>query len=447
MNVVIVGGGASGMLVALWLMRTGTHADTVVVIEYGDDIGEGAAYARTNVHFLLNVRALGMSAYQDQPMHFVMWLKEHKDYHDAEGFVPRYWYAEYLRHELAAQIQQSDVQLIIHRGTAHRIDPITHRVTCVGGKQYDADVVVMAIGNLASHNPLHRWNATPTRMVDWRRFRTDMVSAHDTVVIVGTGLTMVDQIIALHERGHTGQIIAVSRHGYLPMTHVARQSYSCPVTVADADLPLSVLLRKVRTAIQHAQQAGVPWQAVIDSIRPHTQGIWRAWSSGTQQRFLRHLRAVWDIHRHRMAPEISQRINQMITAGQLHVIAGRINDYQELPDGIRITLEKRGATYVMEGSIVVNCTGPASNYVTEQVPILYALATQGVVVSHASGIGLQVNEVGQVMNASGAVEPWLWCMGPMRKGNDWECTAIPDIRVQAHQLVSALQNVERSGTC
>jgi uncharacterized NAD(P)/FAD-binding protein YdhS len=447
MNVVIVGGGASGLLVALWLMRTGTQADTVVVIDHGDDIGEGAAYARKNTHFLLNVRAIGMSAYHDQPMHFVQWLKEHKDYHDAEGFVPRHWYAEYLRHEVAVQIQQSSVQLIIHRGTAQQVDRMSHVVMCTDGKRYPADVVVMALGNLASHNPIHRWNTAPTRMVDWRRFRTDMVSVHDTVVIVGTGLTMVDQIIALHESGHTGQIIAVSRHGYLPMTHVARQPYPCPVTVADADMPLSDLMRTMRSAVHEAQHAGVPWQAVIDSIRPHTQAIWRQWNSDTQRRFLRHLRAVWDIHRHRMAPEISHRINQLITTGQLHVLAGRIHDYQEMPDGVRITLEKRGETRVIEGGIVVNCTGPTSNYVTAQVPILYALATQGVVVPHATGIGLQVNEVGQVRNASGAVEPWLWCIGPMRKGNDWECTAIPDIRVQAHQLVSALQNVERGATC
>jgi len=444
MNVVIVGGGASGVLVALCVMRKGAHTDTIVVIDDGQNIGEGVAYARVNEHYLLNVRAIGMSAYHDQPMHFVEWLREAKDYHDAEGFVPRHWYAEYLRHEMAVQIQQSNVQLTIHRGVAQHIDRTTHRVTCVGGKQYDADVVVMAIGNLASQNPVQRWNTIPTRLCDWRKFHPGVINADERIIIIGSGLTMIDQIVALHASGFKGQVVAVSRHGYIPKTHVNRQSYPCPITVADADLPLSVLLRKIRTAIQHAQQAGVPWQAVIDSIRPHTQGIWRRWNVNVQQRFLRHLRAIWDVHRHRMAPEISQRIHQMITAGQLHVIAGRIQGYVETQDGVQIMLEKNGQSQVLSGNIAINCTGPASTYVTTHVPIVYALAADGVVTPHENGIGLHINELGQLVNATGLVEPWLWCIGSMRKGADWECTAIPDIRVHAHQLVSALYNHERT---
>lgn len=444
MNVVIIGGGASGALVALCVMRSGTHADRIVIIDDGKNVGEGVAYAHINEHYLLNVRAIGMSAYFDQPTHFVEWLKEEKAYDDAEGFVPRHWYAEYLRHELAIQIKQSGVQLSIHHGIATKINRTTHAVTCTDGTQYDADVVIMAIGNLASQNPFHRWNSAPNYVLNWREFQATTVQDNDRIVIVGTGLTMVDQIVALHERGFKGQIVAVSRHGYLPQTHVGRQSYPCPITVEDADLPLSSLLRKMRVAILQAQHAGVPWQAVIDSIRPHTQGIWRRWNLATQQRFLRHLRPVWDVHRHRMAPEIAQRVNQMITAGQLQVITGRIRGYEETQDGMRITLVSNRETHVIAGRVVINCTGPSSDYVTKHVPIVYALAAEGVVVPHANGIGLNVTAVGQVVNASGTVEPWLWCIGPMRKGADWECTAVPDIRVHAHQLVGALYNHERT---
>lgn len=443
MKVVIVGGGASGLLVALWFMRTGTHADTVVIIDDAQHVGEGAAYARLNDNYLLNVRAVGMSAYIDNLAHFVDWLRNAKDYHDAEGFVPRHWYAEYLRYELAIQVQQSDVQLVIHRGVVQHIDRTSHVVTCADGKRYDADAVVMAIGNLAPQNPVRRWTTTPKRMVNWRDFRPDLVESGDTVIIVGTGLTMVDQLIALHGAGHYGQIIAISRHGYLPNPHVARQSYACPVTVDDAALPLSVFMRTMRIAIRHAQDAGVPWQAVIDSVRPHTQEIWRRWDSRTQQRFMRHVRPIWDVHRHRMAPEISLRVNQMITAGQLHVIAGRIEGYEESHHGVQIDVCTQAERQSIRGAIVINCTGPASDYVVDAVPVVQSLALQGAVIRHENGLGLLVNNVGQLVNASGEVEPWLWCIGQMRKGVDWECTAIPDIRVHAHQLVQALRINER----
>jgi uncharacterized NAD(P)/FAD-binding protein YdhS len=144
-----------------------------------------------------------------------------------------------------------------------------------------------------------------------------------------------------------------------------------------------------------------------------------------------------------MAPEISLRVNQMITAGQLHVIAGRIEGYEESHHGVQIDVCTQAERQSIRGAIVINCTGPASDYVVDAVPVVQSLALQGAVIRHENGLGLLVNNVGQLVNASGEVEPWLWCIGQMRKGVDWECTAIPDIRVHAHQLVQALRINER----
>ncbi|MFN6567874.1 hypothetical protein [Dendronalium sp. ChiSLP03b] len=41
----------------------------------------------------------------------------------------------------------------------------------------------------------------------------------DAILFVGTGLTMADAVVALHQQGFQGQIHAVSRHGLMPQRH------------------------------------------------------------------------------------------------------------------------------------------------------------------------------------------------------------------------------------
>jgi uncharacterized NAD(P)/FAD-binding protein YdhS len=251
---------------------------------------------------------------------------------------------------------------------------------------------------------------------------------------------MVDQVIALHATGYTGKIVAISRHGKLPQVHVARQSYPSPLTEDDAALDVSRVVGKVRVAIAEAAKQGVPWQAVIDSIRPHTRNIWRKWGELKQQRFLRHVRALWDIHRHRMAPEISQIINHLITSGRLHIVRGRICAYVETDHGGVVTYVGPHGSGDITSRHIVNCTGPTNHYTAQ--PVLHDFAQQGGVVTDAHGLGVRVDERGQLVDRAGHTVAGLWAIGPMRKGTDWECTAIPDIRNQAYDIARAIVQTE-----
>ena len=44
----------------------------------------------------------------------------------------------------------------------------------------------------------------------------------------------------------------------------------------------------------------------LDSIRPKSGPIWASWPERERRRFLRHARPYWEVHRHRMAPEITR---------------------------------------------------------------------------------------------------------------------------------------------
>ena len=75
--VAIVGGGASGTLLAAQLLRAG--GTRVVLIERGARLGRGVAYGTRFAGHLLNVPAASMSGLPDDPDHFLRFLRERYD--------------------------------------------------------------------------------------------------------------------------------------------------------------------------------------------------------------------------------------------------------------------------------------------------------------------------------------------------------------------------------
>ena len=435
MHIIIVGGGATGIITALCILHNADAHDQVTLIDSTANLGAGVAYRTTNEALLLNVRALQMSAYADQPDHFVEWLTTHKNQPDAESFVPRAWYAQYLQDTLAVAISQSDAHYAFIQTNVMDIDP-THRVViCDDGQQFSADHIILALGHAPIANPLARWTPTPQRVVngyDWQAITTQ-ITPMDDIIIIGSGLTMVDTIVALQNHGHRGNITAFSRHGHLPQTHVPRQSYPSFITSEHYGWSVGALLRLVRTEVAKAHAAGIPWQAVIDSLRPHNQQLWMHWSLSEKRRFLRHVRAHWDIYRHRIAPQIATII---ASTPQLTISAGRIVDYHEHDTSISLTIQHRhtNTTRTLTAAYVINCTGPLSDYALIENPLVVALRQRGILAADDIRLGIAVDAHGNLCDQHQQVIPWLWTLGPPRKGSAWECIAIPDIRNQAITL-------------
>jgi uncharacterized NAD(P)/FAD-binding protein YdhS len=92
LRVVVIGGGASGALVAIHLATAArTHPLCVTVLEPAAVLGRGVAYGTTDERHLLNVAARGMSALPADPDHFRRWAGA-----DALDYLPRAAYAAYL---------------------------------------------------------------------------------------------------------------------------------------------------------------------------------------------------------------------------------------------------------------------------------------------------------------------------------------------------------------
>src|SRR5258706_15355250 len=100
-DVAIVGGGCSGLLVAAQLFRQG-FGGSVAIVEPRAELGRGLAYSTPFDDHLLNVPAGKMSAFPEEPEHFLNWLYAREWPGAAPGlFAPRRIYGEYLSDLLA----------------------------------------------------------------------------------------------------------------------------------------------------------------------------------------------------------------------------------------------------------------------------------------------------------------------------------------------------------
>jgi uncharacterized NAD(P)/FAD-binding protein YdhS len=241
-----------------------------------------------------------------------------------------------------------------------------------------------------------------------------------SVLLLGTGLTAVDHILALDANGHRGRIVALSRRGQMPRGHIPYE----PVPVERVEVPMGNVLQLWRWLRWRAAQGS--WRAAVDALRPHSSAIWQSFSEPEQRRFMRHARPWWDVHRHRIATEVAQRMKELVGSGQLEVVAGRVRTMRETEDGVEVEIARRGRD-TSETSIfdtVVNCTGPLGAMARTTNPILRQMLDDQLIAVDPLGIGLDVDERDRAGEG-------VWALGPMTKGKYWEIIAVPDIRGQA----------------
>jgi uncharacterized NAD(P)/FAD-binding protein YdhS len=442
--IAVIGAGASGTLLALHLLRRAPPGTRVTLIDRNAPFGPGLAYATGNANHLLNVPAGRMSAFVDQPRHFVDWLERQSAQllggvqPTEASFVPRRLYGAYLRHLLNRELQNTALDLVHDRVTA--IDGTVLQLA--SGRTIASDLVVLATGNDRPAFPCDA-SAVGTSPC-WRSdpWAPDAFSALDTeasVLLIGTGLTMVDAVITLVDQGHAGPIHAVSRRGLLPRSHAS--GATAPPLQRKLPGGLRELTRLVRGQIT---ASGDGWRGMIDALRPFTQEIWQALPADDRRRFLRHLRPWWDVHRHRMPPSVAVRIDAARASGQLRVYAGRMTDFATSERGTDVQLRLRdGRAKTLLVARAVNCSGPCTDVTRSDDPLLRALLRDGQARPDDCRLGLDATTAGALRGRDGTVSQTLFALGPLTRGALWEITAIPEIRRQCEVLALHLSDLLR----
>lgn len=449
-TIAIVGAGFSGTLVAVNLLRLSHRPLRIVLLDRGE-IARGVAYTRREYPYLLNVPAGRMSASSADPLEFLSYVRRGLPDANAEDFLPRELYGEYLESLLAnAELMApSHTRLERLRGAAIAIEKV-HRnsrldVHLEDARTVRADVVVLALGN-PPPAPL----AGAETLQGSGRFAQDpwegplQVRAGETLLIAGSGLTMADIALAA-DRAAGGRIVihAVSRHGLLPPAQascrqVGDQDQSRAL-IAAVGSSVSKLFRTVRVLAEDAVLRQGDWREIIGVVRELAPSLWRRLPAPERARFLRHVRSYWDVHRHRLPDSSWRAVDALRRDGRLHIHAGRISELRAAGRRIRVTWCARGQcqsqTLLVDRAI--NCTGPDFNALRTRERLLRSLLAQGMAVPEP--LGLVTDARGALEDGrSGGAARNIYYVGPLLRAAHWETTAVQELRVHAEQLAEHL---------
>jgi uncharacterized NAD(P)/FAD-binding protein YdhS len=155
--------------------------------------------------------------------------------------------------------------------------------------------------------------------------------------------------------------------------------------------------------------------------------------------FLRHVRHLWEIHRHRMAHEISVKLERLKQSGQLNIVAGRVADLVDNGESFAVTIAlRRGGEQRTRVQQIVNCIGPQSDLKRVRHKLVQSMLSKGLLNPDRLGLGADTTESAMLIGSDGKPVANVYAIGPLRKSQLWECTAIPDIRGQAKHLAETV---------
>lgn len=451
-TIAIVGGGFSGTVVAVGLLRAAATPLRIVLIERESQPGRGVAYAQRSFPYLLNVPAGRMSANLADPDEFLTFARARLPQAQSEDFLPRHLYGDYLQELLfAAKAAASDgVHLHIVRAAVTSIvredSTSALQLTLSDGQRIRADDVVLALGNPPPASPgcMAAVIGHPAYVRDpWDaplRF-----SRRQQVLVIGTGLTAADVINQASSDPTSMPVLhAMSRHALVPPRqstfHVEALQADVREQLLASAYSLRGLTQGVRRLAEQAQRDGGDWREVITAVRGCAPALWQRLTLPERQRFLRHLRTYWDVHRHRLPPQISDRILQLHERGRLHFHAGRLLECRPREQRIEVVWQPRGSGQFQARTFdqVINCTGPDYRVTHSREPLWRSLLEGGLCVPDALGLGIRTGAHGAVIDGSGRAASHLFYVGPMLRADHWEATAVHELRGHALSLVQRL---------
>jgi uncharacterized NAD(P)/FAD-binding protein YdhS len=452
-HIAVVGGGASGTLTALQLLRRSGAEQLplqITLIDRHARHGLGQAYATSNPVQLLNAMAGQMSALPDDPDHLVRWANTAN-----ETFLSRKAYGQYLLDALAAAERLAPAAARLERMSSEvvairRSDTGRALALTLSEGRLDADIAVLALGSAPAQLPFRVPPSSRIIADPWLPGALDAVSDGRPVLIAGTGLTMIDIAVAVAAQGRRTQIYAVSRHGLLPRPHrgeaPADRAFWLPaVTKASGEVRLRELMWQVRAAVAVSPEN---WPDVVDAIRPFVPSLWHRLPEHDKRQFLRHVSRYWEVHRHRIPPATAARVAALRCARQLSVIRGQILDVAERDGQLRVRIASRDTAGAMHGAgqadtsltvgWLINGTGAPPDIRATTDALLRDLFESGLAKPDALGLGLDASVDGAVIDSSGAASDVLYTLGPPLRGLWYETTAIPEIREQAAALAAVI---------
>lgn len=317
-------------------------------------------------------------------------------------------------------------------------------VGLAGGDSIAVDHAILAVGPLPGAAPV----PVPEQLWDgryladpWAPGVLDAARGERSVLIIGTGLSMVDVALSL-SRGEGGPSIrAVSRHGLLPRRHRHDLTRVQPFELPPESGDLAPVVAAVFERIGLVTQEGGDWRDVLDSMRPMTASVWRKLRVEEKRRFFTEMQRFWDVHRFRMAPEVADRFEELQGQGRVRADARSIVSLEPAPGKVRVSLRAGGQSRLelLEVDRVINCAGAGYDVGRQAPPLIADLLERGLARPDDLALGLDVDPDGAALiDAEGRASDRIRVVGALRKGVEWEAIGITEIRDHSAAATGAI---------
>ncbi len=451
----IVGGGFSGAALAAHLLRDCASPLAIHLVEPRLELGWGLTYGNADAGHILNVTAGRMSLWQERSDDFLDWARangRHLGWPQAQAatadtYLPRRLFGHYVQARLAEQRGTSCGLLEHHRSTVCRVrrQEDGFVLDLADGGHLFVGAVVLATGFAAPAVPFPVDDGISRFLADpWTAGALAQIGDDDAVLIVGTGLTMLDMVTSLARRGHRGGITALSRHGLLPRLHGGFSASAPLLSEADCAKGLSHALHRLRATIADGE---TDWRSAMESLRPVTDRLWQALTPIQQAQFSRHLHPWWEVHRHRMPADSADLLLGLVAGRRLRIEAGRIRQVAGRGDCLAVSVASPGDrnSQIREVDWVLNCTPPAPHWRPPFNPLYDELRSEGLARPDRTGLWFDLEADGSLIGADGKAVRGLFALGPLRLGGAKETTAVPHIRPQVLELSSRLVGMALAG--
>ncbi len=430
-DVIIVGGGFSGITLAFNLTKCNPDLE-IVIARSPKGPRFGVAYETDFEAHLLNVPAKGMSAFPDLPHDFVEWAHQQGLPLEPNSFAPRKLYRQYLEDLLKEITAGGKVRLVEKEVTNVTKSPKGWQVEFSDGTLMSASQITLAFGGFPpAHVPETRSVTRHPAFVEnpWTEIDRCRLAYAEKVAIIGAGLTAIDVILSCENLGFEGTYTLHSRRGLMAQVHDLSIQPLPAESIPQPNASIRQLLKSVRKAAEQSLSFGSNWRAVIDGMRPRMSTYWQTLSPESKRRFLSHVRPFWEVHRHRLAPEIHSKLQALIKDSRLTVQAGKLLSISSDRDRLVIRQQPNadGPSVVQSVDLLFNCTGPTSNVRSWPSPLIQNLLAAGTIETDSYDRGINCD-------SDGKVQEGLYVLGHPRRGMLWESTAVPELRVQSSNL-------------
>ena len=442
-RIAVIGRGFSGLMMAIALLRRVRTPFHLQLFDPHPDVSGGQALAAARAGEILNSRVRDLSVADDDPDDFDRWLGASPEFRNAVSaaipgfrqiFVPKSTFSDYAYQRFSdALALRHDVTVRIRNETAMRIARKADgfSVTISGGRPETHDIVILATGYGQNASAAGQAAGEETRV----RARRLQPAPH--IVLLGTGIRVVDRLFQLRDGGYAGRITLLSAHGFLPRSHTR-------LSADPVDLPapmphrLSEIVRFLRQACRAAEAEGQSWQSVMNAFRKQARSLWRSLPAAEKRRFNRHLRAIYDSHRNRLPEPHYLRLMRELSAGCTVLRKGRAESFSG--EGVHVRWPGREEADYLYASAVFDCRCAAPDL---NAPPLADLIGNGLAMPDELGLGLMVNGCGGVLTDGEAI-PNLYAIGPLGLGSLPDIDLVPEIVAQTYAAASLMAETCRS---